>query len=165
MNMRMILHLPAPGVQHSEKARQITADALRIRSQRSDRLGRGCKLRIISHTLMGTHERTYFFGNGKSNHKIIAGQQFFQLRFHPIQGFAALARGTVSVATAAINMMPFAALFTFIHGKTMNWGAATDNGINHLAMHAGHVGAESFQIGRPVGGKNILYGAHFKTLS
>jgi len=31
MNIRMILHLPSPGVQHPEKTRQITADVLFIR--------------------------------------------------------------------------------------------------------------------------------------
>ena len=114
---------------------------------------------------MGAHESTHLFGHGERNQEIISRQQLFQLCVHPLQGFGGLTRRAVAVAASAVNIMRFAAFFTFIHGKTMNWRAATYNGICRLAMHIRHVGAEFFQIGRPVSDKNILYGAHVKTLS
>ena len=111
---------------------------------------------------MGAYEGAYLLGHGESYQEIISGKQFFQLVVHPCQGLAALTSGTVAIATAAMDVVGFAAFFTLIHGEAMNGCAAAHDGIHGLAMHFGHPVSELFQIGRPVSDKNALYGADVK---
>jgi hypothetical protein len=74
MYVGMIVHLPPPGVQDTEKARQIPTDVFGIGGQHLQGIRRSFKKGGIADFLMTANKASELPRYGEGDHKMVSGQ-------------------------------------------------------------------------------------------
>jgi len=103
MEMGVILHLSAPGMEHGGKPRQLSANEARIFDQFFNRPA--CRLEhgAVGSLLMAAAEGPELFGYGEGEHEVVAGQSPLKLGIEPLAALEVLALGTVAIAAGAVD--------------------------------------------------------------
>lgn len=114
MEMGVILHLAAPGMEHGGKSRQIGAHETRVSDQFLDRPT--CRLEhgAVGGLLMAAAEGPELLGHGESEHKVVAGQSPLKLGIEPLAALVVLALRAVTVAAGAVDQVLLTALIALI---------------------------------------------------
>ena len=160
MDVRVILQLPAPGVQHPEEAGQLAADEARVGGEFADRSGGGFEQPLIAQALMRAQERAQGLGHGEGEHEVMPGHLAPLLALQPGLRLGVLATWTVSVAAAAGHHMGLAAGLAVIQRAAGRRGATALDGANHLVVVSRHRFGKAREVVRAVITEQLLERAH-----
>ena len=111
MNMRMILHLPAPGMENAEEPGSITREVGRLLGERAHGLRCCLKERRVCEALMGAEEIPELGGNRTGNHEVGNGQEPVHTGIEPRNSLLTLTGGTVAVTTRSEDSIGIRAVF------------------------------------------------------
>ena len=109
---------------------------------------------------MAADEGSEWFGDGKGEHEMVAGQLPVPLSFQPLLSFVVLAAGTVAVGARAGHAVKLTALLTLVNDGTVDFGSALADGIDNLFVLDGHGLPVVLDILRAVGTEEIIDDSH-----
>ncbi len=98
MNMRMILHLPAPGMENAKESGSIARKTGRLCGECGHGLGCCLKQRRIGKTLMRAEEIPELRGNCIGIHEVVNGHQPVHPCIEPVDSLLTLTGRTMAVA-------------------------------------------------------------------
>ena len=107
---------------------------------------------------MGTHPAAQAFGHGEGDQEIVDRQQQRGIGVEPLLGVLAAALGTMPVVAGVITEVAVVAVGAIMQRPAQRGGAASQDGLQHLALAGGHGGAESRQIGRSPSAQHFVDG-------
>jgi hypothetical protein len=103
MDVRVVLQLPAPGVQDTGAPREVRPDATLGGGQPLEGHGRRLKHSVVGEALMRAEKGPQGLRDGEGEEEVRPGQLCIQVLLEPLLGFMLLALGTVAVATGMID--------------------------------------------------------------
>ena len=158
MNMGMILHLSAPGMENAEESGSITWEIGWLSGEGRDCL-RGClKQRRICEALMRANEIPELCGDRTGNHEVVNRHQSVDSGIEPFDSLLALTRWAVAVAARSENPVGIRTIFTGTYDGSQLRCPALDDCPYHLFVIARHPSGKGYQIRLAVGEKYITYG-------
>src|ERR1035437_8136432 len=133
MDVGMMLEVLSPTMEHAEEPYD-RAEVSWVTGSFEQRRGTGAKEQIVKQPLVLEDERGELVGQGEDDMEVRHGQQLCRTRGQPPGPRVALAPGAVPVAARVIGDGLMATADALIEMPTQCRGAATDDGIEHLAM-------------------------------
>ena len=109
---------------------------------------------------MAADEGSEWFGDGKGEHEMVAGQLPVPLSFQPLLSFVVLAAGTVAVAARAGHAVKLTALLTSVNDGTVGFGSALADGVDNLFVLDGHGLPVAVEVLGAVGTEDVIDAAH-----
>jgi len=103
MDMRVILQLPAPGVEDAGATRQVGPDEALVLGQPLESRSRRLQHRLVREALMGADEGSERLRDGEGEEEVRPGQLFLQVMLEPLLGCMLLTLGTMAVATGMMD--------------------------------------------------------------
>lgn len=116
-------------MQDSEEAGLVAADELIICDKHFDCLRRGGKQCRVGFSLVASEGRSQLLGDGKGDHKVVAGKLAFQLSVEPLSGFVILADRAMPITAGAVTDMDVSATATIVNHEATGGGSAADDGL------------------------------------
>jgi hypothetical protein len=159
MDVRVVLQLPAPGVQDPGEPREVRPDETRIGGQPLEGHGRRLKHSVVREALMRADKGPQGLRDGEGEEEVRPGQLFFQVLLEPLLSFMLLALGTVAVATGMIDTVVFAAALALVEAAAVMPTAAVLDGADDLVVRGGEVGIAR-KVLRGEGVEDIADGRH-----
>ena len=102
VNVRMMLQLLIPGMEHAEEA-DLGTQVTRIAGDLQEGLRAGAKQQVVDHPLVLQCQRSQFLREREDDMDIVRGQQFPSPRLEPALAGVALALWAMPVATRVIR--------------------------------------------------------------
>jgi hypothetical protein len=103
VEVRVVLQLPAPGMQDAGEPWQGGADEALVLGQPLEGCCRGVKHGLVGGALMGADERSQGLRDGEGHQEVRPGQLFVEVVLKPLLGFMLLALGAVPVAAGMLD--------------------------------------------------------------
>ena len=160
VDVRVVLQLSSPRMQHTEEARRIAANEPRVGRQSLDRRRGGGEQSAIADSLMGAQKRPQRFRHGEGQHEVMPRKEPLQLFFQPLAALVILAPRAVAIAAAAMHQMPSVAVLAEVDHRAVHVGATAEDGIDHLAVFGEHRIPEAPQVLRSKGAKDLADATH-----
>ena len=107
MDVRVVLQLPAPGVQDPGEPRQVCPDEPLIGGEPFEGERRGVEHGLVREALMRADEGSERLRHGEGEEEVRPGKLLFEVVFKPLLGFMLLTLGAVAVATGMIDAVVF----------------------------------------------------------
>ena len=96
--MRVVLELPAPGMQDPGEPREVGPDEALVCGQPFEGRSRGVKHGLVREALMRADKGAEGLRDGEGEEEVRPGQLFVQVVLEPLLGCMLLTLGTVAVA-------------------------------------------------------------------
>ena len=103
MDVRVVLELSAPGMQHTGKPRERCPDQTLVFGEPFESLRRGGEQGVVREALRRADEGSERLRHGEGEEEVRPGQLFVQVVLEPVLGLRLLTLGTVAVATGMID--------------------------------------------------------------
>jgi hypothetical protein len=103
----VVLELSAPGMQDTEKTREVCPDEPRVLGEPFEGFGRGFEQGVVRDTLMRADKGTQGLGDGEGEEEVRPRELCVQVVLEPLLGVMLLARRTVPVATGMMDVVFF----------------------------------------------------------
>jgi len=133
VNVRMMLQLLIPGVEHAEEA-DFGPEMTGIAGHFEQRFRTGSEQQIIDHLLVLQGQRSHFVGQREDHMRIACGQEFAPSGGEPAVACACLALRAVPVATRVEGDGPMSAGGAFVDVTAERGSATAFNGREHLQV-------------------------------
>jgi hypothetical protein len=105
VDMRVVLELPAPGMQDPAEPRQVGPDETFVGGEPCEGRGRGVKQGVIRQALMRAEEGAEGFRDGEGEEAVRPRQLFLEVMCKPLLGFMLLTLRAVTVPTGMVHMV------------------------------------------------------------
>ena len=140
MEVGMGLELPAPGVQHPGKPREVSPDETLIGNQPFEGRGRGMEQGLVGGTLVRADEGPQGLRDGAGEEEVWSWQLCVQVVCEPLRGCMLLTLGTVAVATGMLDTGLSATVGALREAMAIGAALALWDGRDGLAVGGGQVG-------------------------
>ena len=107
MDVGVIGKLPAPGMEHAEKARDVATNESFVCNERFDCGGRGFEQGLVADVLVASDEGSQGFGHGEGDHEVVGGELIFEFLSQPLPGLVTLAGGAMAIPAGAEDGVVF----------------------------------------------------------
>ena len=159
VDVRVVLELPAPGVQDTGKPREIGPDEAFVGGEPFEGERRRLKQSLVREALMGADEGAERLRHGEGKEEMRPGELFVQVVVEPLLGFMLLTLGTVAVATGMIDAVVSPTALALIEAVPVLSAAAVLDGADDLAVCEGQLGV-ALQVFWSKGGADLAEGGH-----
>ncbi len=159
MDMRVILQLPAPGVEDAGETRKVGPDEALVLGQPLEGRCRRLKQGVVREALMRADEGSERLRDRKGEEEVRPRELLVQVVLEPLLGLMLLALGTVAVATGMIDAVLLATTLALIEAMAIMPALALLDGADDLAVCEGQLGV-ALQVFWSKGGKDIAQGGH-----
>src|SRR5687767_11378385 len=102
MDVRVVLELPAPGVQDPGAPREVGPNEPRVCGEPFEGFSRGMEHGVIREPLLRAEEGTQGCRDGEGAEAVGSRQLFIEMMCEPLRGFLLLTLGAVAVATGMV---------------------------------------------------------------
>ena len=133
MDMRMMLEILSPGVEHAEEA-DLRAEMFRIGGNLQQRGGAGAEQEVVDDFLVLQSQPRQLVGDGEDDMHVVDRQQFLAARGEPLVASVGLALRTMPGAAGVERDGLMAALATAIQMAAERCRAAVLDGEEHAEM-------------------------------
>jgi len=140
MDVRVVLQLPAPGVQDTGEPREVRPDDTLVGGQPLEGHGRRLKHSVVREALRRADEGTQGLRDRAGEEEVRPGQLCAQVVFEPLLGCRLLTLGTVAVATGMLDAVVPPTGLALREARAVVAALALLDGADDLAVRHGRVG-------------------------
>src|SRR6266699_590913 len=159
MDVRVVLQLPAPGMQDTGEAREVCPDQALVFGQPLEGHGRRLKHGVVREALMRAEEGTQGLRDREGEEEVRSGQLCSQVVCEPLLGCMMLTLGTVAVATGMIDAVLPPTVLALREAMAVVSAVARLDGADDLAVRDREVGI-ALQVFWRKGGEDVAEGGH-----
>ena len=163
VDVRVVLELPAPGVQDAGESREVGPDEACIGGESLEGGRRGVEQRLVGRALVRAHEGAERLWDGEGEEKMRPWELFVQVVVEPLLGFMLLTLGAVAVATGMRHTMVPSTVLALIEAVAIGAALAVLEGTEDLAVGEGQLRV-ALQVFWSKGGANLTEGRHDRRL-
>ena len=140
MDVRVVLQLPAPGVQDPGEPREVCPDEPLIGGEPFEGERRGVEHGVVREALMRADEGSERLRHGEGEEEVRPGKLLFEVVFKPLLGCMLLTLGAVAVATGMIDAVVLATTLALREAVAIVPALALLDGADDLAVCEGQLG-------------------------
>jgi hypothetical protein len=159
VDVGVVLELPAPGRQDTEKTREVRPDETLVCGEPFQGQRRGGKHGVVREALMRADEGSECLRNGEGEEEVRPGQLCVQVVLEPLLGCMLLALRTVPVATGMRDAVLRATALALIQAVAIVPALALLDSADGLALRSGQMGI-TLQVLWRKGRADIAEGRH-----
>ena len=134
MDVRVVLELPAPGMQHPSEPREVRPDETCVFGEPFEGFSRGVEHGVIRAALVRADKGTQGLRDGEGEEEVRSRELLVQVVLEPLVGLMLLALGTVAVATGMLDAVVLATALALIEARSVMSAAAVLDGADDLAV-------------------------------
>ena len=140
VDVRVVLELPAPGMQDPGEPREVGPDEALICGQPCEGRCRRLKHGLVREALRRADEGSECLGDGEGEEEGRPGQLCVQVTCKPLLGLMLLALGTVAVATGMLDAVLASTAWALREALSVMAATAVLDGADDLAVYSGESG-------------------------